>query len=170
MLDQGVKVGLGVDGSASNDGNHLLGEARQALLLQRVGWPAESHAHRLSVREALGGDRGRREGAGAGRYSSLEPGKAGDLWRFASTTSSMPALSVIRWPRCSPVLGRAWLSIINGRVVVVRGMLVDVEPEPLVARHNALSRRMMEQGGLMKPRERIAGINQIQIKHGCCSA
>src|SRR5262249_1133304 len=54
MLDGGVPLGLGVDGSASNDGNHMLGEVRQAMLLQRVGWPGfESHANRLSAREAL---------------------------------------------------------------------------------------------------------------------
>ncbi|HMX12260.1 MAG TPA: 8-oxoguanine deaminase, partial [Burkholderiaceae bacterium] len=54
LLDASVRVGLGVDGSASNDGNHLLGEARQAMLLQRVGWPGfESRADRLSAREAL---------------------------------------------------------------------------------------------------------------------
>jgi len=47
-------VGLGVDGSASNDGNHMLGEARQAMLLQRVGWPGfESRADRFSARDAL---------------------------------------------------------------------------------------------------------------------
>ncbi|MFZ3321893.1 MAG: amidohydrolase family protein, partial [Usitatibacter sp.] len=54
MIDGGVKVGLGVDGSASNDGNHMLGEARQAMLLQRVGWPGfESRADRFPAREAL---------------------------------------------------------------------------------------------------------------------
>jgi cytosine/adenosine deaminase-related metal-dependent hydrolase len=49
MLDAGVKVGLGVDGSASNDGADLIGEARQALLLQRVGFGPAA----LSAREAL---------------------------------------------------------------------------------------------------------------------
>jgi 8-oxoguanine deaminase len=54
MCNADVRVGLGVDGSASNDGNHLLGEARQAMLLQRVGWPGfESNAGRFSAREAL---------------------------------------------------------------------------------------------------------------------
>ena len=54
MCDRGVRVGLGVDGSASNDANQLLGEARQAMLLQRVGWPGfESRADRFSAREAL---------------------------------------------------------------------------------------------------------------------
>lgn len=84
MVDRGVRVGLGVDGSASNDGNHLLGEARQAMLLQRVGWPGfESNADRFSAREALelatlGGARVlQRDDIG-----SLEPGKAADVVAF----------------------------------------------------------------------------------------
>ena len=62
----GVRVGIGVDGSASNDGNQLLGEARLAMLLQRVGWPGfESSGDRFSAREALSLQPGRRSGVGA---------------------------------------------------------------------------------------------------------
>ena len=90
MIDSGVKVGLGVDGSASNDGNHMLGEARQAMLLQRVGWPGgESRADRMSAREALelatlGGARVlQRDDIG-----SLEPGKAADVIAFRISSIS----------------------------------------------------------------------------------
>ncbi|MEW5961113.1 MAG: 8-oxoguanine deaminase, partial [Chloroflexota bacterium] len=84
MVDQRVRVGLGVDGSASNDGNHMLGEARQAMLLQRVGWPGfESRADRFTAREALelatlGGARVlRRDDIGV-----LAPGLAADMVAF----------------------------------------------------------------------------------------
>ena len=85
MVDAGMKVALGVDGSASNDGNHMLGEARQAMLLQRVGWPGfEAKADRFSARDALelatlGGARVLRREDDIG---SLEVGKSADLVAF----------------------------------------------------------------------------------------
>ena len=81
MVDARVRVGLGVDGSASNDGNHLLGEARQAMLLQRVGWPGfESSADRFAAREALElATRGGAAVLGRDDIGSLEPGKAVDI-------------------------------------------------------------------------------------------
>ena len=76
MRDRGVKVGLGVDGSASNDAGNLIGEARQAMLLQRVARGADA----MSAREALeiatlGGARV----LGRGDCGSLEPGKRADV-------------------------------------------------------------------------------------------
>ena len=118
MLDAGVRVGLDVDGSASNDGNHMLGEARQAMLQRRVGWPGfESNAARFSAREALAlatrvGARtlGREDAIG-----SLEMGKATDLFAFrvgglghAGAQGNMVAALLT----CAP--GAAWLSVING--------------------------------------------------------
>src|ERR1700674_3955881 len=84
MIDRGVRVGLGVDGTASNDGNHMLGEVRQAMLLQRVGWPGyESRADRMTAREALelamlGGAKVLQRND----IGSLEPGNAADLVAF----------------------------------------------------------------------------------------
>jgi len=147
MLDRGVKVALGVDGSASNDGNHLLGEARQAMLLQRVGWPGfESSADRCSAREALelatlGGARVlRRDDIG-----SLEPGMSADLVAFRidglqhAGAQSDPVAALMT---CAPA--SAWLSLIDGRVVVEDGELQGVDLPRLVERHNRAARRLLD--------------------------
>jgi 8-oxoguanine deaminase len=148
MLDRGVKVGLGVDGSASNDGNHMLGEVRQAALLQRVGWPGfESRADRMSAREALelatlGGARVlQRDDIG-----SIESGKAADIIAFRiDDIEHAGALGdpVAGLVTCTPT--RAWLSVINGRVLIEDGILLGVDLARLIERHNAISRRILSE-------------------------
>ncbi|MFQ5575825.1 MAG: 8-oxoguanine deaminase [Anaerolineae bacterium] len=151
MVDAGVKVGLGVDGSASNDGNHMLGEARQAMLLQRVGWPGfESRADRFTARQALelatlgGAALLRRDDIG-----SLEPGKAADLVAFRvddlthAGSLSDPVAGLLT---CAPA--QAWLSVINGNIVVEEGHLQTVDLGPLIERHNRFSRHMLERAGV----------------------
>lgn len=152
MLDCGVRVGLGVDGSASNDGNHMLGEARQALLLQRVGWPGfESSAGRLSAREALElATLGGAKVLGRDDIGSLQAGKAADLVAFRvddidhAGSAGDPVASLVT---CTP--GRAWLSVIDGRIVVENGALVGIEVGPLVERHAKASRRLLQRAGLV---------------------
>jgi 8-oxoguanine deaminase len=147
MVDKKVRVGLGVDGSASNDGNHLLGEARQAMLLQRVGWPGfESNAARFSAREALelatlGGARVlQRDDIG-----SLEPGKAADFVAFrmddlyhAGGQSDLVASLLT----CAPA--SVWLSVINGKIIVRDHELLGVDIEGLVIKHNQLAHRLLQ--------------------------
>ncbi len=147
MLDAGVGVGLGVDGSASNDGNHLLGEARQAMLLQRVGWPGfESRADRVSAREALelatlGGARV----LGRDDIGSLEPGKAADCVTFRVDDlahAGAGADPVAALMTCAPAA--AWLSLVNGRVVVEQGRIPGLDAAALVAAHNAAASQLQE--------------------------
>jgi 8-oxoguanine deaminase len=146
LRDAGVAVGIGVDGSASNDGNHLLGEARQAMLLQRVGWPGfESRADRCSAREAL--ELGTLGGAailGREDIGSLEPGKAADIVAFRTDTLSMAGgLEDPVGALLTTAPRNVWFSMIDGRWVVKDGRVLGVELEPLIERHNALSRRMI---------------------------
>lgn len=155
MLDEGVPVGLGVDGSASNDGNQMLGEARQAMLLQRVGWPGfDSWAHRLTAREALelatlGGSRV----LGRDDLGSLEPGKAADLVAFRvddlahAGAGSDPVAALVT---CAPT--QAWLSVIDGRIVVEDGDLRTVDLPSLLETHNQISRGLLERSGTVCPR------------------
>jgi len=151
MVDAGVRVGLGVDGSASNDGNHMLGEARQAMLLQRVGWPGfESRADRMSAREALelatlgGAAVLQRDDIG-----SLEAGKAADLVAFRidglhhAGALGDPVAALLT---CAP--GPAWLSMINGRVLIENGELKGVNLGALVEKHNRISLGMQARAGL----------------------
>jgi cytosine/adenosine deaminase-related metal-dependent hydrolase len=148
MSDAGVRLGLGVDGSASNDGNHLLGEARQAMLLQRVGWPGfESSADRFSAREALElATLGGASVLGRDDIGSLEAGKAGDLVAFridGIQHAGAGADLVAALLTCAPAA--AWLSIINGRVVVEQGEIPGLEVDSLVQQHNQHARRLLQQ-------------------------
>jgi 8-oxoguanine deaminase len=147
LRDAGVDVGLGVDGSASNDANHLLAEARQAMLLQRVGWPGfESRADRFSAREAL--ELATRGGAailGRDDLGSLAPGMCADLVAFrVDGLETAGALSDPVAALVTAAPGRAWLSVINGRVVVEDGHLLTLALGPVIERHNALSRALIE--------------------------
>jgi len=147
MSDAGVCLGLGVDGSASNDGNHLLGEARQAMLLQRVGWPGfESSADRFSAREALElATRGGAAVLGRDDIGSLEPGKAADLVAYrvdgirhaGAGGDTLAALLT-----CTPA--DAWFSLINGRVIVDQGRIPDLDIDALVHRHNQQAQRLLQ--------------------------
>ena len=140
-LDEGVNVGLGVDGSASNDSSHLLAEARMALLLQRVsGNPAG-----LSAEEALWlATRGGAQVLGRDDVGQLAPGKAADfiglrLDRLDYAGALHDPLAALVF--CSPQ--RVDLSVINGRTVVEDGHLLTVDLGPVVERHNRISRELV---------------------------
>lgn len=141
MLDASVKVGLGVDGSASNDSGHLLAEARQAMLLQRVGGnPAALTAREALEVATLGGASvlGRRD------IGRIEAGKSADIVAFRLDTLGMagaladPLAALVF---CQPA--QVDLSIINGRVLVEDGMLNSVDLPALIKRHNRLSERLI---------------------------
>jgi cytosine/adenosine deaminase-related metal-dependent hydrolase len=147
MCDRGVRVGLGVDGSASNDANQLLGEARQAMLLQRVGWPGfESRADRFSAREALElATRGGASVLGRDDIGSLEVGKAADLVAYRIDGIEHAGAGgdrVAALLTCAPV--PAWYSVIDGQVVVEQGEIGGLDLPELIGHHNAQAALLME--------------------------
>ena len=131
MRDAGVKVGLGVDGSASNDAGHLLAEARQAMLLQRV----QNGADAMSAREVLEiATRGGAEVLGRGReLGSIEPGKRADLaiWDVSGLGAAGAWDPVAALVLCGPFQVRDL--VVEGRPVVRDGELTGVELERVVA-------------------------------------
>jgi 8-oxoguanine deaminase len=137
----GARVGLGVDGSASNDSSHLLAEARQALLLQRVGGDPAA----LTAREALRlATRGGAATLGRDDIGTLAPGMAADFIGFRLDTLDL-AGGAVHDPLAALLFCRppnVALSVINGRVRVRDGALVDVDLPPLIARHNAIARAL----------------------------
>jgi len=143
LMKTGVKVSLAVDGSASNDTSNMIREVRQAMLLQRVRYGAES----LSAREALylatmGGAQvlGRHNEIG-----SIEVGKAADLIAFDLSgidfagAQADPLAAIVH---CATQ--HVDLTMVNGEFVVREGRLVDESLYELIARHNAISRRLIE--------------------------
>ncbi|MCG6891010.1 MAG: 8-oxoguanine deaminase [Gammaproteobacteria bacterium] len=147
MCDRGVRVGLGVDGSASNDANQLLGEARQAMLLQRVGWPGfESRADRFSAREALElATRGGASVLGRDDIGSLEVGKAADFVAYRIDGIEHAGAGgdrVAALLTCAPVT--AWYSVINGQVVIEQGEIGGLDLPALIRHHNEQAALLIE--------------------------
>ncbi len=158
MRDAGVRVGLGVDGSASNDSSHLLAEARQAMLLQRMGSTFVSdqavgttRARSLGNPAALGAAEaleiatlGGASVLGRDDIGSLAPGMAADfigynLERHDFTGALHDPLAALVF--CTPP--KVDLSVINGKVRVQDGEIVGLDLPALIRRHNAISRAML---------------------------
>ena len=141
MLDAQVKVGLGVDGSASNDAGHLLNEARQAMLLQRVG----GNPSALSAYEALEiATRGGAAVLGRDDIGVIAPGMAADFIAFDLNQVAFAGAKhdpVVALLLCLPP--RVDYSIINGRVVVSKGELQTVDLPVLIEQHNRLSMQLI---------------------------
>ncbi len=140
MRDAGVPVGLGVDGSASNDGAHMLGEARQAMLLQRVGYgPAAMGAREALEIATLGGARVlNRDDIGA-----LAPGMSADFVAFDMSAVGYAGAGhdpVAALVFCTP--GTVSTSVINGRVVVRDGVLLSADLPAVLAEHRRLAREL----------------------------
>jgi len=137
----GCPVGLGVDGSASNDSSHMLAEARQALLFNRLAHGAAA----LNVGEAL--RLATVEGArclGRSDVGSLEVGKRADIALFdlRDVGYSGAGDAVTALLLCAP--SRVETLILEGRVVVENHELKTLALEPVLARHRRLAARMVE--------------------------
>ncbi|MCB2110451.1 MAG: 8-oxoguanine deaminase [Defluviimonas sp.] len=139
MRDRGVKVGLGVDGSASNDAGNLVAEARQTMLLQRVAQGADA----MSAREAL--EIATRGGAlvlGRADCGMLAPGKRADIavWDISGIESAGswdPAALLLAGPT------RVRDLFVEGRAVVAGGRLVSADLGAILADQARIVRRLM---------------------------
>lgn len=142
---EGINVGLGVDGSASNDSGHMLAEARQAMLLQRVAFGPDAMSARTALEIAtLGGARV----LGRDDIGALAPGMAADFAAF--DMSGLAYAGALHDPVaallfCQPQNVSA--SVIGGRAVVRDGRLLTIDLGTTTARHNAFAGELARQAG-----------------------
>jgi 8-oxoguanine deaminase len=152
-LQAGVNVGLGVDGSASNDSSHLLAEARQAMLLARVrsGLSGASLSTSdapplMTARQVLEiATSGGAAVLGRQDIGSLEVGKCADL--IAINLNNLDYAGALHDPVsavlfCSP--RKVDLNVVNGRIIVRGGQLTTIDLPHLVEKHNKAARRLLE--------------------------
>lgn len=139
MQDAGVKVGLGVDGSASNDAGNLIGEARMAMLLQRVALGADAMGAREALEIAtLGGARV----LGRSDVGSLEVGKRADIavWDMRGVEAAGAWDPVAALILCGPT--RVRHLFVEGRQVVRDGQMVTIDLPLVLERQRALAARL----------------------------
>ncbi len=145
LLDAGVKVGLGVDGSASNDGSNMLAEIRQAMLLSRL----RDEQYWLTARDVIWmATRGGAALLGRSDIGQLAMGKRADLALFGTNgieyagSGSDPLAALVFTVRQSPV---DYL-LVNGDIRI-RNEKSQVDEQKLVQTHNRIAAQMLEQAG-----------------------
>lgn len=147
----GVNVGLGVDGSASNDGSHLLAEVRNAMLVSRVkegltGYSLSNDPNRklMTAREALHlGTRGGAAVLGRRDIGSLEAGKCAD---FFAVNLNRLGYAGMHDPVAAIVFGQSMnvdYTVVNGKFVVKEGQLVTVDSRKLIEKHTKAAKRLL---------------------------
>lgn len=147
-LSAGVPVGLGVDGSASNDSSHMLAEARQAFLLSRVGSVAapeiDDTADLLTARQALElATIGGAKVLGRSDIGSLEAGKCADF--VAIDLERIEYAGALHDPVAAAILCASVsvdFTYVQGKPIVYEGRLIPVEIELLTERHNRAAIRL----------------------------
>ncbi len=153
MLAAGVKVGLGVDGSASNDSSHMLAEARMAMMLSRLGagvagasLSGEDAPPLMTARQALRvATRGSASVLGRSDIGSLAVGKCADF--FAVNLHQLDFAGALHDPLaalvfCAPV--KADYTVIGGKYVIKQGQLVTIDLPILIEKHNAAAQRLVQ--------------------------
>jgi cytosine/adenosine deaminase-related metal-dependent hydrolase len=139
MRNAGVRVGLGVDGSASNDAGNLIAEARMAMLLQRVARGADAMGAREVLEIAtLGGA----QVLGRDDLGSIEPGKRADLaiWDMSGIEAAGSWDPVAALILCGPT--RVKTLIVEGRQVVRDGEMVTLDLRKVLDRQHRLAVRL----------------------------
>jgi 8-oxoguanine deaminase len=151
-LHAGVRVGLGVDGSASNDGSDLMLEARMAMLLARLRAGIEGASLSgadappiMTARQALElATRGGASVLGRSDIGSLEPGKCADFIGVKMNTLSYAG--ALHDPVAALLFSHfkgVDLNVVHGRVIVQDGQLTTIDVPTLVEKHNRAARRLV---------------------------
>jgi len=153
MMSAGVKVGLGVDGSASNDSSHLLAEARLAMLLSRVG--SGLHGASLSgqdappimtARQVLSlATRGGASVLGRTDIGSLEVGKCADF--IAINLNRLDYAGALHDPVAATIFCNSVnvdLNVVGGQIIVQNGHFLPFDLSDHVQKHNQAAKRLLE--------------------------
>ena len=140
-IDKDVKVGLGVDGSSSNDSGHLLNEARQTLLLQRLKFGADKFSGREALKLAT---KGGAKVLNRNDIGEISVGKAADFAIYDlkqidfSGTSSDPVAALVF---CGPV--KTKYTICNGKIISENGHMKNFDINTSLEKHALASIRLI---------------------------
>ena len=139
MEDAGVGIGIGVDGSASNDGSNLMQELRAAFLMQRARYGVSRLSHKDALRWAT---KGSAACVGRPELGEIAVGNAADLalfkldeLRFSGASDPIAALVLCGAHRADRVM-------VGGRWTVIDGAIPGLDVAALIRRHSAAAERM----------------------------